>query len=125
MSLILVIEDEKPISRLIKDKLESTGFKVEIAHDGDSGFNKALELHPDLILLDIILPKTDGITTLKKLRKTNDWGSKVPVIVLSNLVPDSKELNQDISETKPVFYLIKANWKLDDIMTKVKEILPD
>lgn len=125
MPLILFIEDEKSLSTLVTKKLEGEGFKVEVVADGETGFKKALELKPDLILLDIILPKTDGIILLKKLRKENEWGSKVPVILLTNLDPSSQEMNQAITETHPVYYMIKADWKLEDVIEKVKEVLAD
>ncbi len=123
MPLILFIEDEVSLSALLAKKLEEESFKVEIAKDGEEGFEKALELKPDLLLLDIILPKTDGMLLLKKLRKENEWGSKVPVILLTNLDPSSQEMNQAITETHPVYYMIKAEWKMEDIIEKIKEVL--
>lgn len=66
---ILVIEDEKPILNIIKFNLKKEGFEVYEAVDGEEGVEKALKLEPDLILLDIMLPKKDGFTVCKELRQ--------------------------------------------------------
>lgn len=105
---------------VLKRKLESDNYKVLVAKDGAEGLTKALGKHPDLILLDIILPVMDGVTFLGKLRE-DDWGKKVPVIVLSNLsraaiVAKSKE--KGASD-----YLVKTDWKLSDVMKKIKNEL--
>ncbi len=95
------------------------GFDVLQAKNGEEGLQSALGNHPDLILLDIIMPKIDGITVLKKLR-VHQWGSSVPVIVLTNLssVVVDKEVQEDVSE-----FLVKTEWDLADVVTKVKEVL--
>jgi len=122
-SIVLIVEDEKPIYTLLKEKLEKEGLEVEIATDGEMGFKKALELHPNLIMLDIILPKLDGMSMLKDLRKENTWGAKVPVILLTNVDPSSEKMNREIAETQPAYYMVKSNWKLEDVMEKIKEVL--
>lgn len=66
---ILVIEDEKPILNIIKFNLKKEGFEVYEAQDGQEGIDKALKLSPDLILLDIMLPKKDGFTVCRELRQ--------------------------------------------------------
>lgn len=76
---ILVIEDEKPIAEIIKYNLEKEGFTVEISLDGEDGLNKALAEKPDLILLDIMLPKMDGFQVCKAIRTK----SSVPVIMVT------------------------------------------
>jgi len=80
----------------------------------------ALKEHPDLILLDIILPKLDGISVLKQLR-VHQWGKSVPIIVLSNLsrVVTEKQVADD--EVKD--YLVKAEWDVNDVVKKVNEVL--
>lgn len=117
---ILIIEDEKPIMSILKMKLNSEDFKTLEATDGESGLEIALKSHPDLILLDIMLPIMDGVTFLEKLRK-NSWGNKVPVIILSNL-NDAKTVEE--SRAKGVYdYLVKTDWKLEDVIAKVKSTL--
>ena len=90
------------------------------AQSGEEGIKKALLYHPDLILLDIVLPKMDGLTMLKKLRR-DDWGKGVPVIVLSNL-SDQKKISEAIS-IGVYDFLIKSNIKLADIVNQVREVL--
>lgn len=77
--MILIVEDEKSISDILAYNLQKEGFQVECAYDGQTGYNMALEKEPELILLDIMMPKMDGFTFCKKLRKT----SEVPIIMLT------------------------------------------
>jgi DNA-binding response OmpR family regulator len=117
---ILIVEDEKPILNVLKMKLISGGFSVAEATDGQVGLETALKIHPDLILLDVMLPVMDGVTLLESLR-VDDWGKNVPVIILSNL-NDASTIQE--SKDKGVHdYLVKTDWKLDDVMGKIKERL--
>jgi len=76
---VLIIEDEKSISDIIKFNLTKEGFEVETAFDGVAGLAKALEINPDLILLDVMLPSMDGFAVCKKVRES----SMVPIIMLT------------------------------------------
>lgn len=117
---ILIIEDEEMILSVLRKKLIENGFDVISAVDGEIGLSKALSDHPDLILLDIVLPKIDGITLLEKYNQEMKNG-KVPIIILSNL--DSAEKIEE-SKLKGVHdYLVKTNWSLDDVAKKIKETL--
>lgn len=77
---ILIIEDEKKVVSFIKSGLKSEGFTVETAYDGEEGLFKAKEDDYDLIVLDIMLPKMDGISLCKELRKA---GKNLPIIMLT------------------------------------------
>jgi two-component system response regulator VicR len=79
MKKVLVIEDEKSISDIVKLNLQKEGYEVITAYDGEEGLNKALNLNPDLILLDVMLPKKDGFSVLRALRAVN----KIPIIMLT------------------------------------------
>ncbi|GAB2028137.1 response regulator YycF [Lactovum odontotermitis] len=79
MSKILVVDDEKPISNIIKFNLEKEQYEVVTAFDGEEAVEKFNETHPDLILLDLMLPKKDGIEVAREIRKTSD----VPIIMVS------------------------------------------
>jgi len=81
---ILVVDDEPVLVDLLRAKLSQKGFNVVEAHDGEEGLNASLREHPDFILLDVIMPKVDGLTMLKRLRE-DEWGNTVPVLILSNL----------------------------------------
>lgn len=117
---ILIVEDEPALLAALVDKFTQEGFLVISAKDGREGLNSAINNHPDLILLDIILPVMDGMTMLYELRK-NLWGKTVPIILLTNLSEAervSQSLRQGVYD-----YLIKSDWKLEDIVKKVKEKL--
>ncbi len=120
---ILVTEDEPSLLKALVDKFTREGFRVLEAKNGQEGLAVALKDHPDLILLDIIMPVMDGMTMLKKLRETNDWGKQVPVILLTNLTSDDEGRLHDIVETNPAYYLVKTDWTLEDILAKVRERL--
>ncbi|MCC5909424.1 MAG: response regulator transcription factor [Clostridiaceae bacterium] len=66
---VLVVEDEKPIADILKFNLEKEGYKVDIAYDGEEGLHKAVQGNPDLILLDVMLPKLDGFQVCRKIRE--------------------------------------------------------
>jgi len=117
---ILIIEDERAILEVVKNKLIKEGFNVLIARRGEDGLVSALKNHPDLILLDLVLPTLDGMSLLKKLRE-DSWGKKAKVIVLTNL-GDAEKAEEAAS--RGVFdYLIKSEWKLKDVVVRVREKL--
>ena len=122
MSKILIVEDEPAMRKALVDKFERENFEVIEAKNGKEGFNLAIEEQPCLIILDILMPKVDGLTLMKKIRKENEWGKNVPLVILTNLPPDDKAVNQ-ISEDKPTYYLLKCDSKIEDIVMKAKELL--
>ena len=94
------------------------------AGNGEDGLVQAEKLRPDLILLDVIMPKMDGITMLQKLRAGSEWGSRVPVIILTNLTLDLDENKMGkLGSLNMASYLLKIDCKLDDIIKKVKKTL--
>lgn len=119
--IIEEIEDDASLRAVIHDKLSREGFGVIEAKDGEEGLALALSEKPDLILLDIVMPKMDGVTMLKKLREANEWGKNIPVILLTNLSADNEKMNQMITDYEPAYYLVKSNWSLHDLIEKIKE----
>ena len=119
---ILVIEDEPPMREAIVAALTEHHFSILTSDNGKDGLAIALQEHPDLILLDIFMPKMDGLSMLETLRK-DVWGHDVPVIILTNLNPEQDATIRSILDQKPAFYLIKSNVTLEAIATKVKEVL--
>ena len=118
--IILVVEDEVQILTALSDNLEFEGFTVLRATNGVEGLNTALKEHPDLILLDIMMPQMNGLTMLEKLR-SDDWGRAVPVIILTNFGDNEKvaeALGDDVSD-----YFIKSDIKLEEVIAKVKQKL--
>jgi DNA-binding response OmpR family regulator len=117
---ILIVEDDESMILALADKLNSAGFQVTTARNGTEGLSLAFSNHPDIILLDIVMPKLDGLSMLKELKK-DKWGMLTPVIILTNL-SDSQKLAEAL-EIGVVEYMIKAEVKLSDIVYKVKRIL--
>lgn len=120
---ILVIEDEVSQRKALVDKFTREGFDVLEAKDGKEGLSVALKEQPHIILLDIVMPKMDGMAMLKKLRQENEWGKSVPVILLTNLSSDDDKILKGVSEDLPAYYLVKSDWAIDDVVKKVKERL--
>lgn len=117
---ILIVEDELPLLEIMADKLSEEGFAVIRAEDGEKGLELAKEQHPDLILLDILLPKLDGMEVLKKLRE-DAWGKEAEIILLTNL--SGSEKVAEATGLGAYNYLVKSDWKLEDVVKKVKETL--
>jgi DNA-binding response OmpR family regulator len=118
--LLLIVEDEASLAKALDKKFSSENFEVIIAKDGEKGLSMALENHPEIILLDIVMPKLDGISMLKELRK-DSWGSSVPIIMLTNL--SDAEKVAEATESGVYDYLVKSDWKIADIVKKVNEVL--
>ncbi len=117
---VLVIDDEADLRDALKTALEYQNFLVHTAEDGEVGLKTALELKPDLILLDITMPKMDGVAVLKALRQ-DEWGKEVKVIVMTALDDLSKVA--EVVEAGGDEYLVKADSTLQSIVEKVKEKL--
>lgn len=115
---ILIVEDEESLLKVLADKFKIEGFEVLSAQNGFEGLAMAFKEKPDLILLDIIMPKMDGLSMLKELRK-DESGKNIKVIMLTNL---SGEENMADAITNGSFeYLIKSDWKIEDLVKRVKE----
>lgn len=117
MKSIVIIEDEETLLRMLSEKLSREGFKVWKALNGEEGLHMIQTKHPDIILLDIIMPRMDGMTMLKTLRQS-EWGKDIPVIILSNL-SDDKRVAESM-EHGVYDYLIKTDWSLEEVAKKVK-----
>jgi DNA-binding response OmpR family regulator len=117
---ILLVEDDTFLANIYKTKFEMEGFVVSNAENGEEGLNAAKKDKPDLILLDILLPKMDGFTVLKKL-KADDSVKDIPVILLTNL--GQKDDVEKGLELGAVDYLIKAHFKPSETVDKVKKAL--
>lgn len=122
MAKILLVEDDIILQKMYRDKLLKESYEVILASDGQAGFEKAKNEQPDLILLDLMLPKTDGITALKML-KGDEKTSQIPVAILTVVPIDS--FDDDAQE------LLKetvAYWRKDDtnpsfIVGEIKKLL--
>ncbi len=116
MKRILFIEDEAALQKTFSDILKSEGFEIISALDGETGLNLAKKENPDLILLDLILPKIHGLDILKEI-KQNENTKNIPVIVLTNI--ESIEKIDKALELGATTYLVKSDYSLEDVIAKI------
>lgn len=117
---ILIVEDEIELRKLFSEKLQNEGFNVLEAENGKIGLEIALAKHPDMILLDIIMPVMGGLATLKELQN-NAWGRVVPIIILSNL-SESENIGESL-ERNVCGYFVKSDWEPDALVALIEKSL--
>jgi len=116
MKTILLVEDEREIARMVQAYLMREGYRVEVAFDGEEGWRRYQELSPDLIILDLMLPKLHGLELARKIRRVSD----VPIIMLTALSEEADrvaglELGADDYVTKP--------FSLRELAARVRAVL--
>ncbi|MCD6549995.1 response regulator [bacterium] len=115
---ILLVEDEELIITLLKRKLEEEGYDVSVARDGIEGIEKMKQIHPDLVLLDIIMPRMGGFQVMEEMVKDPDLQS-IPVIVISN---SGQPVELDRARALGAKdWLIKTEFDPHEVITKVKK----
>ena len=119
---ILLVEDDRFLRRAAEATLRQRGFTVVTAADGEEALRQAGTEGLDLILLDLIIPKLQGIEVLRRL-KQDARTAPIPVIVLSNL-GQGRDIEQAM-EAGAVAYFIKANLSLQDLVAEVNKVLAD
>jgi len=120
MKKILFIEDEAALQKTFGEVLEQEGYKMISAMDGEEGIRLVKSEKPDLILLDLIMPKLNGFEVLKNL-KSDKTTEGVPVIVLTNL-EGTGDVEKSL-ELGAMTYLVKANYTLEEVIKKIKQAL--
>lgn len=120
MKTILFVEDESALQKTFGDFLSAEGYKVISALDGETGFRLAKTQKPDLIILDLVLPRMHGFEVLKAL-KEDSLTVEIPVIVLTNL-EGVADVGRAI-ELGATTYLVKANYALKEVVDKIKKVL--
>ena len=117
---IMVIEDDRFLSSLIKARLEKDGFVVLQAFDGEEAVNRLREERPNLVILDLIMPKVTGFEVLQTISILPGF-EKTPVVILSNLAQDS-----DIEKARQLGareYFVKVKISIDDLIGKIKTLV--
>lgn len=114
--MILVVEDSKLLRTIAVDTLKTEGFGIYEAGNGRDGLRSALGVHPDIILLDIIMPIMDGLSMLKSLRE-DEWGKSVPVILLTGEEEGSFELPPNDPATS---FVKKGDTMMTEVITQIK-----
>ena len=120
MNTVLLIEDDQLLIKMYSTKFESEGFIVLRAEDGQKGLDVAMEKIPDIILLDMMMPKLSGDEVLKQL-KASEKTKDIPVIVFSNLSQEDEA--KDVLALGAKEYLVKANLTPAEVVGKVKQYL--
>ncbi|MDO8537001.1 MAG: response regulator [bacterium] len=121
MAKILLIEDDPLMIRMYQRKLLSDGYEVETAINGEEGLVKVRSARPDLVLLDIMMPKLNGLQVLERM-KADPTISKIPVAILTNLGGSEEDIDHGL-ELGAVAYLVKSAYRPDEVVAKIKEIL--
>ena len=120
MNKILIVEDEEFLVRALKDNLESEGYSVDTAVDGGEALERIKKSKPNIILLDLLMPKKDGFYVLAEVKKNPEW-KLIPIIVLSNLGGDEnikKALEMGADD-----YFVKSQHPIEEVVEKVKGYL--
>ena len=120
MKKILLIEDEKILAEMYQDKFTQAGFEVFLAFESKTGLTLAKKEKPDLIVLDILLPRENGITFLNWLRDDQEVAT-IPVVVFSNY--DDPTTKRQAAKLGAKDYLIKTNYTPQEIIEKIKNYL--
>lgn len=118
--LVLIIEDDSYISDMYRIKLESENFEVVTTKDGITGIKMLKKQQPDIVLLDIVMPKIDGFNVLKTIKRNPEL-KEIPIVLLTNL--SQKENVERGFELGADSYIIKAHFTPSEVVEKIKGIL--
>ncbi len=118
---ILLIEDDPFLVRMYQIGFNRIGYSMVLAKDGIQGLEKASEEKPDLILLDILLPKVDGMEVLKRL-KSDSSTSSIPIVMLTNL-SDQPKLVEESKALGALDYIVKSKFTPMEVVTRIADML--
>lgn len=117
---ILIVEDDSFLAGIYQKKFEMEGFKVSISENGEKGLVDIQKKKPDVVILDILLPKLDGFAVLEKIKKDPEC-KKIPILMLTNL--GQKDDVEKAMQNGAAGYLIKAHFKPSEVVDKVKAVM--
>lgn len=117
---ILLIEDDRFLSEIYVAKFQEAGFEISVAENGEIGLRKIKEQKPTLVLVDVVMPTTDGFEVLRDIKRDEET-KNIPVIVLSNL-GEEKDVRRGL-ELGAADYLIKVHYTPTEVVSKVRAIL--
>lgn len=113
---VLIVEDEKSLAEPLKLKLKKAGYSVYHGKNGQEGLDLVAKVHPDIILLDLLMPVMDGAQMLKHLAEKPETKG-IKVIILSNI--SDVDTASKVAGMGAMDYVVKSDWKLADIVTRV------
>ncbi len=117
---ILIVEDEEVLADVLDEKFKNAGFSTKIASDGEQALILVKSFKPDVIALDLMLPKVDGFSFLEQIKKDDSY-KRIPVVVMSNLSGD-----EDIKKALmmgAIDYFVKSEHPINEIVEKIKAVL--
>ena len=120
-SKILLVEDDPMVVKMYQRKLNFEGFDLDLAYNGEEGLESLAKSRPDIILLDVMMPKMNGFEMLK-IVKADPALKDIPVVILTNL----GDRSEDVEKSKEIGaddYWVKANMPLNELTSKIKNIL--
>ncbi|MCR4324318.1 MAG: response regulator [Candidatus Curtissbacteria bacterium] len=120
MAKVLLVEDDQFLQKMYQKKFQISGFEVEIAKDGEEGLSKMKALKPDIVLMDIMMPKLNGIDATAAA-KSDETTRNIPIIILTNL--SSTEDAQTAVKKGAVDFMVKSNFTPAQVVEKVKQVL--
>lgn len=119
---ILIVDDELYLRELYEEVIQGAGYEVETALDGEEGLDKIVKGNFDLVLLDVMMPKLDGIGVLQKLANADPKPSKMPIIIICTNLSHDPVINE-ATKLGAKAYIVKADVVPDQIIEKIKEFL--
>lgn len=117
---ILIVEDEEEIAWIWKEELRTKNYKIKIAKDGEEALKLAKSFRPDIILLDLLLPKKSGLDVLQELKADSDL-KIIPVVVISNLA-DDESIKRALT-LGAVDYFVKTQHSIYEVVEKVQKYI--
>lgn len=120
MAKVLLVEDDQFLQKMYQKKFQISGFEVEIAKDGEEGLSKMKALKPDIVLMDIMMPKLNGIDATAAA-KSDETTRNIPIIILTNL--SSTEDAQTAVKKGAVDFMVKSNFTPAQVVEKIKQVL--
>ncbi len=118
---MLVVEDDRFLVKAFHAKLTSSGFEVVLAHDGVEAMEQLKKIKPDIMLLDLIMPRMDGFDVLTEMQKNAAY-KKIPVVILTNLGQESdRKRGLDLGA---IDYVVKADFSLQQVVDLINKHLP-
>lgn len=121
MAKVLIIEDDENLRDVYQEQFQNEGFDVAVAHDGQEGIEKISSYMPDIILLDILMPKINGFDVLKCVKEKPEL-KHIPILVITNIYTDAQDLIQNWGVS---FVLLKVDYTPGQLVEKVRNVLKD
>lgn len=118
---ILLVEDDQLLIRMYQRKFKSDGYDLHVATNGADGLVAAKDVKPDLVMMDIMMPKMNGLQALEKMKADAEL-NKIPVILLTNLGGSQDDIERGL-QMGAVAYLVKSDTRPDQVVAKVKSVL--